>query len=216
MPLANPVVFILHHDPAVRQALTILAQRAGWESTTLNSAEGFPLHARIPGPGVLLLETTGEDRAWELVQQRAGGNRTPLVLLADQLDITTVVKAMKAGVFQVFTPPFNEAEIAEAIQEGLDLSRLSLKRETELEMVRNAYASLSPRERQVMTLVASGYLNKQVGGRLGISEITVKAHRGRVMQKMSAASLPELVRMAAGLDLPVLLRHSRPMAETMV
>src|SRR5271165_3203634 len=125
----------------------------------------------------------------------------PIIFITGNGDVRTTVQAMKAGAFEFLTKPFRDDVMLDAIREALERSHFALGHEAEMSVLRDCFASLSPRERQVMALVVSGLLNKQVGGELGISEITVKAHRGKVMQKMKADSLPELVRMAAKLHI---------------
>jgi FixJ family two-component response regulator len=125
----------------------------------------------------------------------------PIIFITGNGDVRTTVQAMKAGAFEFLTKPFPDDVMLSAIREALERGRIALGHEAKMSLLRDCYASLSPRERQVMALVVSGLLNKQVGGELGISEITVKAHRGKVMQKMKAESLPDLVKMAGGLGL---------------
>ena len=137
----------------------------------------------------------------ELQQQLAERTDMPIVFITGHGDVPMTVRAMKAGAVEFLTKPFRDDVLLEAIRHALERSRAALRQESEMQVLRSRYASLTPREREVMALVVSGLLNKQVGGELGISEITVKAHRGQVMRKMKADSLPDLVTMAARLGL---------------
>jgi FixJ family two-component response regulator len=137
----------------------------------------------------------------ELQQQLAERTDMPIIFITGYGDIPMSVRAMKAGAVEFLTKPFKDDVLLEAIRGALDRSRVALQQESEMQLLRGRYSSLTPREREVMALVCSGLLNKQVGGELGISEITVKAHRGQMMRKMQAESLPELVTMAARLGL---------------
>lgn len=196
----TPIVFVVDDDVSVRESLQLLIRREGWQPRAFASAQEF--FARPPAlvPNCLILDVSlaGLD-----VQRRVSIERPemPIIFITGHADVRTTVQAMKAGAFEFLTKPFRDDVMLSTIREALERSRVALGHEAEMSVLRDCYASLSPRERQVMGLVVSGLLNKQVGGELGISEITVKAHRGRVTQKMKAESLPDLVKMAGKLGL---------------
>jgi FixJ family two-component response regulator len=199
----TPIVFVVDDDVSVRESLQLLIGCEGWQPRTFASAQEF--FARPPAlvPNCLILDVFLAGLDGLDVQKRASIERPemPIIFITGHGDVRTTVQAMKAGAVEFLTKPFREEVILTAIREALERSRLALGYEAEMSVLRDRYSSLSPRERQVMSLVVSGLLNKQVGGELGISEITVKAHRGQVMQKMKANSLPDLVRMATRLRL---------------
>jgi FixJ family two-component response regulator len=199
---ATPVVFIVDNDASMRESLKGLIACEGWQPRAFASAQDFLDYPKAHVPSCLLLDISlpGIDG---LELQRRIGERSemPIIFITSHVDVPTTVRAMKAGAVEFFTKPFQGDLLLSAIEEALERSRLALGHEAEMSALRGNYALLSPRERQVMSLVVSGLLNKQVGGELGISEITVKAHRGQVMQKMNADSLPDLVRMATRLGL---------------
>jgi len=197
----TPIVFVVDDDISVRESLQLLIRCEGWQPRTFASAQEF--FARPPAlvPNCLILDVFLGGLDGLDVQKRASIERPemPIIFITGHGDVPTTVQAMKAGAFEFLTKPFRDDVMLSAIREALERSRLALGYEAEMSVLRDCYASLSPRERQVMSLVVSGLLNKQAGGELGISEITVKAHRGQVMQKMKADSLPDLVRMASSL-----------------
>jgi FixJ family two-component response regulator len=198
-----PVVFVVDDDVSVRESLEALIETAGWRTKTFASALDFLDDCQDASPHCLVLDVSLPGLSGLDLQQRLGGRRDmPIIFITGHGDIPMSVQAMKAGAVEFLTKPFSDDALLTAIRRAIESSSTALDRESELEALRRAYASLSRRERQVMTRVVSGRLNKQVGSELGISEITVKAHRGQVMRKMSADSLPDLVRMAAALDLP--------------
>ena len=203
MPPATPVVFIVDDDVSVRESLESLIRCAGWQAQAFASAEEFLSRPRIPAPSCLLLDVNLPDLNGLDLQKRVAGDRTdmPIIFISGYGDVPMTVKAMKAGAVEFLTKPFNDDVLVAAIQQAIERSLATFDEATELRALRDRYASLTRREREVMTLVVSGLLNKQVGFELGISEITVKAHRGKVMGKMKAASLPDLVNMAARLRL---------------
>jgi FixJ family two-component response regulator len=200
----TPVVFVVDDDVSVRESLEALIETAGWRTKTFASALDFLDNSPDTSPSCLVLDVSLPGLSGLDLQERLGDRRDmPIIFITGHGDIPMSVQAMKAGAVEFLTKPFSDEVLLTAIQRAIESSSTALDRGSELEKLRRAYASLSRRERQVMTSVVSGRLNKQVGSELGISEITVKAHRGQVMRKMSADSLAALVRMAAALDLPV-------------
>ena len=201
MPPASPIVFVVDDDVSVRESLELLIQNEGWQAETFASAQEFLDHPRVAIPSCLVLDVSlpglnGLDLQQQIACER---NALPIIFITGYGDVPKTVQAMKAGAVEFLTKPFNDEVLLTAIQQALERSRFALAQEAEMQELRNCYASLTPREREVMALVVSGLLNKQVGGELGISEITVKAHRGQVMQKMKANSIADLVKMAARL-----------------
>jgi RNA polymerase sigma factor (sigma-70 family) len=203
MPAATPIVFVVDDDISVRESLDLLIRHAGWESATFESAQDFLAHPRVFAPSCLILDVALPDLNGLDLQQRLCSDRIdmPIIFITGYGDVPTTVKAMKAGAIEFLTKPFNDEALLSAIHHAIERSTNALRRESEVTALRECYAALTPRERDVLALVVSGLSNKQVGGQLGISEITVKAHRGRVMQKMRADSLPGLVKIAAKLRL---------------
>jgi FixJ family two-component response regulator len=201
IPSVTPIVFVVDDDISVRESLERTIYREGWHPETFDSASEFLAQPRPLTPSCLILALPLPGLNALEVQKQIARERPdmPIIFISRHGDIATTVQAMKAGAADFLMKPFNSKVLLDAIRESLERSRTALAREMEMRELRNYYATLTPRERQVMTLVVSGLLNKQVGGELGISEITVKAHRGQVMQKMKANSLADLVRMAASL-----------------
>ena len=198
---ATPIVFVADADVAVRESLERLIEASGWQAETCASAREFLASPRATVPSCLVLDVALPDLDGLDLQRRVAAERpaVPIIFLAGHADVVTSVKAMKAGALEFLTKPCSREVLLAAIRQALDHSRRRLERDAMTKTLRENYASLTRREREVMTLVASGLLNKQIGGELGISEITVKAHRGQVMRKMHADSLPALVTMAARL-----------------
>jgi FixJ family two-component response regulator len=200
---ATPVVFVVLDDIGVRESLELLVLASGWRPATFGSAREFLAHPPARVPSCLILDVTLPDLSGLDLQKRLAVDRPemPIIFVTADGDVSTSVRAMKAGAVEFLMKPFREEALLDAIRCALERSGRELERNARIEAVRENYASLTPREREVMVLVVSGLLNKQVGGELGISEITVKAHRGQVMRKMQAASLPALVKMVSSLGL---------------
>jgi len=203
MPVVTPTVFVVDDDISVRESLDGLISDAGWRPALFASAEEFLAH---PAPSVascLVLDVSLPDLSGLELQKRLLGRsaRIPIVFITGHGDIPMTVEAMKAGAVEFLTKPLRADVVLTAIEAALQVSRTFLEEEARLQSLRERYGTLSRREREVMNLVVQGRLNKQVGGALGIAEITVKAHRSMMMRKMGAQSLPELVKMAARLGM---------------
>jgi FixJ family two-component response regulator len=209
---AAPTVFVVDGDVLVRKSLEALIHAQNWQPETFCSAREFLAHPRPTTPSCLILAFSSLDSSSLEVQQIIAKEwaDTPIIIIVGCCDIPTTVQAMKTGAVDVLVKPFGDEVLLAAIGQSLARSRVAMNRGVEMRALRTCYASLTPRERQVMALVASGLLNKEVGAELGISEITVKAHRGQVMQKMMADSLAHLVNMT------LKLRVARPMRSTAI
>ena len=199
----TPIVFIVDDDVSVRESLELLIAEAGWRPEVFASAQEFLARPRPQSPSCLVLDVSLPDLNGLELQTRVAGERSemPVIFITGHGDIPMTVQAMKAGAVEFLTKPFTPEVLLGAVQSALERSRDCLDEQANLRVLRERHASLSRREREVMALVVRGQLNKQVGADLGISEITVKAHRGRVMRKMRARSLPELVNIATRLGL---------------
>ncbi len=204
----TPIVFVVDDDISVRESLESLIRFAGWQPQTFASAQEFLSRPRVFVPSCLVLDVTLPDLNGLDLQKRIAADRVdmPIIFITGHGDVPMTVRAMKAGAVEFLTKPYGDEVLLSAIQQAIECSHAALRREAEMRLIRDPYASLSRRERQVMALVVRGLLNKQVGGELGISEITVKAHRGNVMRKMKADSFADLVNMAARLHLASALR----------
>src|ERR1700728_3658978 len=203
---ATPIVFVVDDDFSVREALESLIRQAGWQPQVFVSAQDFLGYPRALVPSCLVLDVTLPGLNGLELQSLIASDRIdmPIIFITGHADVPMTVKAMKAGAVEFLTKPVPEEVLLSAIEAAIARSRVTLDHETELHALRRRYAKLTPRERDVMALVVRGRLNKQVGGELGMAEITVKAHRGQVMRKMDAASFADLVTMAVrlGFELP--------------
>jgi FixJ family two-component response regulator len=203
LPSSGPTVFVVDDDISVRESLDLLLGTAGFRAQTFATAREFLARPHLPAPSCLILDVSLPDLNGLELQRRLADQQVemPIIFITGHGDIPMSVQAMKAGAVEFLTKPFGDEVLLGAIKNALGRSRIALADAAELKALRERFSSLSPREQEVMTLVVSGLLNKQVGGELGISEITVKAHRGKVMRKMEADSLADLVNMAARLRL---------------
>jgi FixJ family two-component response regulator len=205
--MTAPTVYVVDDDVSVRESLELLIGDAGYRAETFGAAReflDFLARPRRPGPGCLVLDVSLPDLNGLELQRQLAGEPVPLpiVFITGYGDVPMTVKAMKAGAVEFLTKPWSEDALLEAIGQAVERSRAALDQDAELRALREDHASLSRREREVMTRVVAGRLNKQIAADLGISEITVKAHRGQVMRKMHAESVADLVRMSARLGLP--------------
>ena len=203
MSHGTPIVFVVDDDVSVRESLELMIRGAGWQPETFASAQEFLAHPRVLAPSCLILDVTLPDLNGLDLQKRVAVDRMdlPIIFITGYGDVPMTVQAMKAGAVEFLTKPFADEVLLEAIRQALGRSGAALGEEAQVRMLQARYRSLTGREREVMKLVVRGRLNKVVGRELGISEITVKAHRGRVMRKMEAESLAELVNMGARLGL---------------
>ncbi len=203
MPRSTPVVFVVDDDISIRESLESLITRAGWRAKIFPSAREFLVSPRLNAPSCLVLDVNLPDLDGLQLQEKIGRKRKdmPIIFITGHGDIPMTVKAMKAGAAEFLTKPLIPDTLLKSLRSALDRSRLCLEEQASLQILRDRHQSLSRREREVMALVVRGRLNKQVGAELGISEITVKKHRGQAMRKMHAQSLPHLVRIAESLSL---------------
>ena len=197
------VVFVVDDDVSVRESLELMILSAGWQPETFQSAHEFLARPRLRAPSCLILDFAMPGLNGLELQKRVASERPdmPIIFITGYGDVPLTVQAMKAGAVEFLTKPLRDDVLLGAIASALERSRAALDHEAHMNALRGCYGSLSRREREVMALVVAGLLNKQVGGELGISEITVKAHRGNMMRKMKAASLPDLVNMSTELGI---------------
>jgi FixJ family two-component response regulator len=203
MSQTTPIVFVVDDDFSVRESLESLIRFEGWQPEMFGSAQEFLAHPHVSVPSCLVLDVSLPGLNGLDLQERIAVERRvmPIIFITGYADVPMTVRALKAGAQEFLTKPFNDDVLSTAIRAALERSRVALSREVEMEALRGCYASLTDRERQVMSLVVLGLLNKHVGKELGITETTVKAHRGRVMEKMKANSITDLVKMAGKLRL---------------
>jgi FixJ family two-component response regulator len=206
---ATPIVFVVDDDAATRESLESLISASGWRPETFASAQAFLSRPRAIAPSCLVLDVTLPDLNGLDLQERISADRhdLPIIFITGHGDVPMTVKAMKAGAIEFLTKPFSSQVLLSAIGHAIDYSHTALRHALELQSLQERYASLTGRECEVMGLVVQGLLNKQIGSELGITELTVKAHRGNLMRKRKARSLAGLVSMAANLHLvPTILR----------
>ena len=199
----TPIVYVVDDDISVRESLESLIRFAGWQPQIFASAQEFLPRPPVFVPSCLVLDVMLPDLNGLDLQKRLATDRVamPIIFISGHGDVPTAVRAMKAGAVEFLSKPYSDEMLLSAIQLAIECSDAALRREAEMRSIRDRYASLSPRERQVMALVVRGLVNRHVGSELFITEITVKVHRGNVMRKMKADSLADLVNMAATLGL---------------
>jgi FixJ family two-component response regulator len=209
----NFIVFIVDDDARMRESLSDLLESLGWRAVALGSAGEYLSYPRPDLPACLILDVELPDiNGLDFQKQISHGDHPPIVFLTGHGDISSSVRAIKDGAVDFLTKPFTERDLVDAIQSAVERDRAVRQERAELEMLRERLASLTPREREVLPLVVSGLLNKQAAAELGISEVTLQIHRSKIMQKMEAASLADLVRIAEKLQIPI--THSRRAGST--
>ena len=207
----TPVVFVVDDDVSVRESVELLIRSAGWHPETFASAEDFLARSRIDGPSCLVLDVTLPNlNGLDLQKRIIDRSDMPIIFISGYGDVPTTVRAMKAGAAEFLTKPLADEVLRQAITQAIDRSYANLAQGVELREIRHRHESLTPRQREIMELVVSGLSNRQIGRELGISEITVKAHRGQVMRKMRVDSLADLVRVATALGVPLVARRLIP------
>lgn len=213
MSQVTPIVFIVDDDISVRESLELLICSAGWQPETFASAQAFLSRppATTPTPTCLVLDIELPGLNGLELQERIAVDRSemPIIFITGHADVPRTVRAMKGGAVEFLTKPFADDALLRALKRAIERSRRALAQAAELNVLRERYASLTPREREVLPLVVGGLLNKQAAAELGISKVTLQIHRGKVMRRMGAGSLAELVRMAGALEIPV-TRSRRP------
>ena len=207
MDAADRVVLVVDDDPSVREALALLLSTFDLHAITFGSAAEYIAFQKPDVPACLILDLELPDMSGLDLQRQSGEEQPPVIFITGRGDIPSSVRAMKQGAIDFLTKPFSEGDLMRAIHAALVQDSDSRRRRSELAGLRRRLSTLTPREREVLPLVASGLLNKQAAAELGISEITLQIHRGKIMQKMEADSLAELVRMAGTLEIP--MPHSR-------
>lgn len=200
---AKPIVFVVDDDVSVRESLELLISFAGWQPQTFASAEEFLDHPKALTPSCLVLDVSLPNITGLELQKLVASDRIdmPIIFITGHGDVPMTVQAMKAGAVEFLTKPFDDEVLLTAIRQAITRSTATLDEQAQVKTMRECYASLTPREQEVMRLVVSGLLNKQIGLKLGISEITVKAHRGKMMAKMKVDSVADLVKVAMRLGL---------------
>ncbi len=207
------IVFIVDDDVRMREALSELLASLGWRAVAFGSAGEYIAHPRSDLPACLILDVELPDiNGLDFQRQISHGDHPPIVFLTGHGDIPSSVRAIKHGAVDFLTKPFTERDLLAAIESAVERDRQARQGRAEVEVLRQRLASLTPREREVLPLVVSGLLNKQAAAELGISEVTLQIHRGKIMQKMEAASLADLVRIAEKLQIPI--THSRRAGNT--
>src|ERR1700685_319963 len=199
---SDPIVFVVDDDASVRDAVKRLIASVGLRVETFGSTREFLSARRPEAPACLVLDVRLPDvSGLELQRDLAAANvHIPIIFITGHADVPMTVRAMKAGAVEFLTKPFRGQELLDAIQEAIAKDRMAWNERAQMADLRARYNTLTPREKEVLILVASGLLNKQIGAELGTSELTIKTHRGRVMQKMGADSLADLVKMAERID----------------
>jgi FixJ family two-component response regulator len=206
----DPIVFIVDDDARVREALSLLLSTFDLQTIAFKSATEYVASPASDGPSCLILDVELPDMSGLDLQRRTGSVLPPVIFLTGHGDIPSSVRAMKDGAVDFLTKPFHEADLMRAVHAALAQDRDARRKRAEASELRRRLATLTPREQEVLPLVTSGLLNKQAAIELGISEVTLQIHRGKIMQKMGASSLADLVRMATALDIPMThTRHTR-------
>jgi FixJ family two-component response regulator len=200
-----PVVYVVDDDVSVRESLELMLRFEGWHVETFAAAQQFLDRSPVDGPGCVVIDLSLPDLSGLDLQKLLLTDRAnlPVIFITGYGDIPTTVQAMKAGAVEFLTKPLDDAALCAAVRQALERSAASVEADAELRTLRDRHTTLSEREREVMALIVTGLLNKQVGVKLNISEITVKAHRGKVMRKMKAESFADLVHIAARLGIAV-------------